>query len=215
MLVVDDDPYARDGLASMLAASPRIEVIAQAAGGAEAVELARLHRPDVVLMDVRMPGMSGAEATAEILAQVQTTVVAITAYDSSDALFNMLDAGALHFLFKDDPREELVRGVLAQEGERVLSARANKYLIDRLATLGAGVPQRVAAARFAALSEREREVAILAAAGKSNREIAGLLFISESTMKPHLEQARIKMGANSRTMLGIMVDRAGFGPTEA
>jgi DNA-binding NarL/FixJ family response regulator len=197
----------------MLASSPRIEVIGQAASGAEAVELARRHHPDVVLMDVRMPGMSGAEATAAILAQIDTAVVAITAYDSSDALFNMLDAGALHFLFKDDPREELVKGVLAHEGERVLSARASAYVLDRLAQVGAGLPQREAAERFTSLTERERDVAILAAAGKSNKEIAELLFISESTMKPHLEQARIKMGANSRTMLGIMVDRAGFGPS--
>lgn len=214
VFIVDDDALVRQGLRGILDAADDIEVIGEASGGAEAVELARRHRPDVVLMDVRMPGMPGDEATRLLHEVVSTSaVIAITSFDSADYVFRMLEAGAVGFLLKDaDPADfgKAVRAVMSGEG--FVSPRSTAHLLSRFAGGGDHAARRDAQARFARLSPRERDVAVLVAEGASNPEIAEALHLSIATVKTHLEQARITLGARNRALVCVAVERAGFGP---
>lgn len=215
MLIVDDDGMARAGLRGILETAHDIEVVAEAADGPTAVELARAHRPGIVLMDVRMPGMSGAEATTAVLAQIDTRVVAITSFDTEDYVFRMIEAGASGFLLKDTPPLDIIQAVrTVAEGDSVISPRSTAHLVRRFAAGSGGAAKREAAERFSTLSAREREIAVLVAGGASNNEIAEALHLSVATVKTHLEQARIKLGARNRALVCVLVERAGFGPVE-
>jgi DNA-binding NarL/FixJ family response regulator len=213
VLIADDDAMSRRFMAEILTSQPDLEVVAQAADGAAAVEAARLHHPDVVLMDVQMPRLAGPEATEALLGQVDASVVAITSYASDDVVDRMLVAGAMGFLLKDQPPQELIDGVrTVARGDGFVSPAATARLIRRYVTGRDGQPRREAADRFASLTERERDIAVLVAAGASNQEIGDRLHLSVATVKTHLEQARLKLGAANRALVCVMVERAGFGP---
>ncbi|AGZ45097.1 response regulator [Actinoplanes friuliensis] len=189
LLIVDDHPVVRNGLSSMFAAAPGFEVLGEAADGAEAVELAERLRPDVVLMDLRMPGMDGLTAITELARRgVTARVLVLTTYDTDAHVLPAIEAGATGYLLKDAPREELLRGArAAARGESVLSPSVAAWLMNRVRT---PAPQL--------LSRREMEVLELVAAGNTNREAAGRLFITEATVKSHLLSIYAKLGVRDR-----------------
>lgn len=166
-----------------------------------------------MLVDVNMRAMHGPEATAAILGQVQTNVIAITAYASDDSVDRMIGAGAMGFLLKDASPHELIEGVrTVARGDGFVSPQATTYLIrEHVKSLG-GHGRREAVERFTRLSDRERAVAMLIAEGESNPTIAERLHLSQATVKTHLEQVNLKLGAPNRTLVAVMVERAGFGP---
>ncbi|MFI6390878.1 response regulator [Nonomuraea sp. NPDC050540] len=189
LLIADDHPVVRDGLSSMFASAPGFEVLGAAADGAAAVRLAQELRPDVILMDLRMPGMDGLSAIVE-LARLGVTahVLVLTTYDSDTDVLPAIEAGATGYLLKDSPREELLRGAqAAARGESVLSPTVAARLMNRMR---APAPQL--------LSPRELEVLELVAAGNTNREAAARLFITEATVKSHLLNVYTKLGVNDR-----------------
>jgi len=189
LLIADDHPVVRDGLSSMFAAAPGFEVLGEAADGAEAVRLAEQLRPDVILMDLRMPGMDGLTAITELARRgVTARVLVLTTYDTDAHVLPAIDAGATGYLLKDAPREELLRGArAAANGESVLSPSVAAWLMNRVRT---PAPQL--------LSRREMEVLELVAAGNTNREAAGRLFITEATVKSHLLSIYAKLGVRDR-----------------
>jgi len=190
VLIADDHPVVREGLRGMLATERGLAVIAEAGSGQEAVAMARQHRPDVVLMDLRMPGGDGVEATAGILAAVpQTRVVVLTTYESDADIVRAVEAGATGYLLKDTPRADLVSAIrAAARGETVLGPTVAGRLVSRL--------RRPAAEP---LSGRETEVLTLVARGQTNAEIGRALYISEATVKTHLLRAFAKLGVSART----------------
>lgn len=189
LLIVDDHPVVRDGLSGMFAPDPDFEVLGEAADGAEAVRLAQALGPDVILMDLRMPGMDGLAAITELARRgVAARVLVLTTYDTDSHVLPAIEAGATGYLLKDAPRAELLRAVrAAAHGEAVLSPSVAARLMSRLRTPGAGP-----------LSQRELEVLQLVAAGTTNREAAVKLFITEATVKSHLLNIYSKLGVNDR-----------------
>jgi DNA-binding NarL/FixJ family response regulator len=190
VLIVDDHPVVREGLRGMLAAEPAIQVVAEAASGAEAVVMAKRHRPDVVLMDLRMPGGDGVQATAGIIAAVPgTRVVVLTTYETDADIVRAVEAGATGYLLKDTPRQDLVAAICAAaRGETVLGPAVAGRLVSHL--------RRPA---VEPLSGRETEVLTLVARGETNADIGRALFISEATVKTHLLRAFAKLGVSDRT----------------
>jgi DNA-binding NarL/FixJ family response regulator len=189
LLIADDHPVVRDGLSSMFARDPEFEVLGEAADGAEAVQLARDLRPDVILMDLRMPGVDGLTAITELARQgIPTRVLVLTTYDTDSHVLPAIEAGATGYLLKDAPRAELLRAVrAAAHGEAVLSPSVAARLMSRLRSPGAGP-----------LSQRELEVLELVASGATNREAAARLFITEATVKTHLLNIYAKLGVGDR-----------------
>lgn len=196
ILVVDDHPVVREGIAAMLARQPDLAVAGEAGDGLEAVEKAVALRPDVVLMDLQMPRLDGVEAIRRIRAQLpKTQVIILTTYDTDELVFQGIQAGARGFLLKDAPREELFRAVAAvHRGESLLQPSVAAKLIDRVNQLRAAPPP--AEDR---LSDREMDVLRLMAKGRPNKEIAQALFISESTVKTHVASIFQKLGVRDRT----------------
>ncbi len=190
LLIADDHPVVRVGLRGMLAEQPDLEVIAEAQTGEEAVELADRHLPRVVLMDLRMPEMDGVEATARITARhPEVRVLILTTYESDSDILRALETGATGYLLKDAPREELFAAIRnAAQGKPPLAPAVAARLIERLRT----PPEEV-------LSAREIEVLELVAQGKSNPDIAGELWISETTVKSHMIHIFEKLGVADRT----------------
>ena len=190
VLIADDHPVVREGLRGMLAAEPGIVVVGEAGSGDEAVTMARIHRPDVVLMDLRMPGGDGVDATAGILATVpRTRVVVLTTYETDADIVRAVEAGATGYLLKDTPRPDLVSAVrAAARGETVLGPTVAGRLVSHL--------RRPAAEP---LSARETEVLRLVARGQTNADIGRALYISEATVKTHLLRAFAKLGVSDRT----------------
>jgi DNA-binding NarL/FixJ family response regulator len=189
LLVVDDHPVVRDGLSSMFAREPGFEVLAEAADGAAAVRLAAELRPDVILMDLRMPGMDGVTAITELARRgISARVLVLTTYDTDSHVLPAIEAGATGYLLKDAPRDELLRAVrAAAQGESVLSPAVAARLMSRVRSPGAGP-----------LSQRELEVLELVASGNTNREAAARLFITEATVKTHLLNIYAKLGVSDR-----------------
>lgn len=189
ILIVDDHPIVRAGLVGLVDAADDLDVVGTAATGLEAVDLARALAPDVVLMDLRMPGLDGDEATARILAAVPATkVVILTTYESDDAILRAIGAGASGYLLKAAPEAELLAGIRAvAAGEVALAPSVSRVLVRRAAR-----PAPV-------LSPREIDVLRLVAEGLSNREIGARLHLGEATVKTHLLTAFPKLGAKSRT----------------
>ena len=191
LLIVDDHPVVRDGLRGMFAGDPSFEVIGEASGGEEAVALAEALRPDVVLMDLRMPGVDGPAAIRR-LGELgnPARVLVLTTYDSDADVVPALEAGATGYLLKDTPREELCRAVsAAHRGESVLAPSVTTRLVGQL---------RNPAQAQDALSDRELEVLSLIAQGETNRGAAARLFISEATVKTHLLHIYAKLDVNDR-----------------
>jgi DNA-binding NarL/FixJ family response regulator len=192
LLVVDDHPVVRDGLTGMFAREPGFEVVGEASDGAQAVRLAKALRPDVILMDLRMPGTDGLTAITELARQgIGARVLVLTTYDTDADVVPAIEAGATGYLLKDAPPAELVRGVrAAARGEAVLAPSVAARLITRV--------RSPAAEPTAVLSRREVEVLELVAAGTTNREAAAKLFISEATVKSHLMNIYDKLGVGDR-----------------
>jgi DNA-binding NarL/FixJ family response regulator len=188
-LVVDDHPVVRDGLRGMFTGDPRFEVLGEAANGAEAVTLAEALRPDVVLMDLRMPAVDGVTAITRLRERgVSARVLVLTTYDTDSDVLPAIEAGATGYLLKDAPRDELFRAVhAAARGEAVLSPSVATRLMGQ-----------VRAPAKETLSQRELEVLTLIARGSTNREAAVHLFISEATVKTHLLHIYGKLGVKDR-----------------
>ncbi len=191
VIVADDHPIVRSGIVGLIDLDPGVEVVAQAADGADAVSLAARLRPDVVLMDLRMPGTSGIEATARITAETPSVrVLVLTTYESDDDILGAIEAGASGYLLKAAPHEEIVAGIRSvAEGHTVLAPTIAATLVTRMRDQPAR-PQ---------LSPRELDVLRRVAAGRSNPEIAADLFIGESTVKTHLIHVFEKLEVSDRT----------------
>jgi DNA-binding NarL/FixJ family response regulator len=207
VLVVDDQPLLRTGFTMILAAEPDLEVVGEAADGAEAVELAATLRPDVVLMDVRMPEMDGIEATRLIVeASPDVRVVVLTTFDLDDYVYASLRAGASAFLLKDAKEAQLVAAIrLVVEGGSIFAPTVTQRLIDRFAdepAPGATVP--------ASLTPREREVWQLVAHGLSNAEIAEQLVVTEHTVKTHVASLLQKLRVPGRVQAVILAYESGL-----
>ena len=201
LLIVDDHPVVRDGLAGMFAANKDFIVVGQAGNGVEALRLAGMRSPDVVLMDLRMPEMGGVEAIKRLRAiDPSIHVLVLTTYDTDTDVVAAIEAGATGYLLKDAPREDLIRAVrAASRGESVLSP------------VGAG--RRVGRVRRSSpttLSARELEIIQLVAGGANNREAAAKLFVSEATVKTHLLHIFEKLGVNDRAAAVSEAHRRGL-----
>ncbi|MFD7124085.1 MULTISPECIES: response regulator transcription factor [Streptomyces] len=193
LVVVDDHPVVRDGLRGMFAAAPGFEVLGEASNGVDALTAVERLDPDVVLMDLRMPGGGGVAAIAELHRRgARSKVLVLTTYDTDSDTLPAIEAGATGYLLKDAPREELFAAVrAAADGRGVLSPAVASRLMTRVRTPAADPAET-------ALSAREREVLVLVARGTTNREIAAELFISEATVKTHLTHVFAKLGAKDR-----------------
>ncbi|MBI4333898.1 MAG: response regulator transcription factor [Chloroflexi bacterium] len=209
VMVVDDHPVVRDGIRAMLAGQPGIEVVGSAGSGEEAIEKAGELKPDVILMDIRIPGMSGIEATRRIKEQFpQVAVIVLTMYDSETYVVEALRAGAAGYLVKDSSRELLCSAI-----EAVVSggAMVQAGLLRR--AISAGPPKGVetkSGALAERLTPREMEVLRLVAQGKDNREICQHLFLAEVTVKKHVQSIMAKLGVSDRTNAALAAIRMGL-----
>ena len=209
LLVVDDHPVVRSGIVGMLCGEEDLDVAGQAADGAAAVELAVELAPDVVLMDLRMPGLDGVEATRRILAApAPPRVVVLTTYDTDGDILRAVEAGAIGYLLKDSPREDILAAVrAAAAGRSALSPTVTTRLVGAARASGrggasgrgAGTGRDPGAEAPVTLSPREREVLAAVSRGRSNSQIGTELFIAEATVKTHLLRAFHKLGVDSRT----------------
>jgi DNA-binding NarL/FixJ family response regulator len=192
VLVADDHPIVRGGIVGLLGAADDIEVVGEAADGTAAVRLAAQLRPDLVLMDLRMPHLDGAAATAQILAENPATrVLILTTYESDDQILGAIAAGASGYLLKAAPQAEIIEGVRSvYGGQTVLAPVIAARLVQRVRADAAPTPR---------LSARELQVLRLVAAGESNPQIARSLFIGEATVKTHLLHVFEKLGVSDRT----------------
>ena len=211
VLIVDDQALVRGGLRALIDSTDDLVTVAEAGDGAAAVELTRRHQPDIVLMDIRMPGMDGLEATRRITtdaALASTRIVVLTTYETDETVFEALRAGASGFLLKDVRPGELLDAVrLVAAGEALLSPGATRRLIEafmRIPPVGA-----TGSAAVEALTDRERDVLGLVAAGLSNSEIAAQLVVSGATVKTHMSHLLRKLGARDRAQLVVIAYRAG------
>jgi DNA-binding NarL/FixJ family response regulator len=210
VLLVDDEELVRAGLRMILESSGDIEIVGEAADGARAVEEVRLHRPDVVLMDIRMPTMDGLAATSRITALPGAPkVIVLTTFELDEYVHTALENGAVGFLLKDTPPRDLQQAVrTVADGNAMLAPTVTKRLIERFAASGG----RAVAAhqRLAALTERERSVVVAVAQGLSNAEIGQRLFMSEATVKAHVSRSLAKLGMSNRVQVAILAHDAGL-----
>jgi DNA-binding NarL/FixJ family response regulator len=214
VLLADDQALVRAGFRALLNAEPDIRVVAEAADGLEAVKQAQLTHPDVVLMDIRMPGVDGLEATRRIAADpglAETKVVILTTFELDEYVFEALRTGASGFLVKDTEPVELLRGVRAvAAGDALLSPSVTRRVIGEFAGQAAVNRQVTPPAQLDLLTDREREVLVLVAEGLSNDEIAARLVISPATAKTHVSRTMIKLGARDRAQLVVYAYEAGL-----
>ena len=210
LLLVDDDPLVRAGLAMLLGGDSGIEVVAQAGDGAEVPAAVDAHHPDVVLMDLRMPGVDGIRATARLRSRANPPeVVVLTTFDSDDNVLRALRAGASGFLVKDAPPEQIVAAVrAAAAGEPILSPGVLRRLMDAAIEV-AGSAQRARTA-LDMLSPREHDVALAVGRGQSNAEIAASLLMSMATVKAHISRILAKLELNNRTQVALLIRDAGI-----
>ncbi|MFD4585033.1 response regulator [Streptomyces sp. NPDC058434] len=212
LLIVDDDPLVRAGLTFMLGGAEDIEIVGEGADGAEAAELAERLRPDVVLMDVRMPRMDGLAATERLRARPDAPeVVVLTTFHADEQVLRALRAGAAGFVLKDTAPAEIVDAVRrVAGGEPVLSPAVTRRLMTQVVEAAPDERRSRARARLDALAERELEVAVAVGRGHSNAEIAAVLYMSVPTVKTHVSRALAKLGLNNRVQIALLVHDAGL-----
>ena len=213
LIIVDDQPVIRRGLSMMLGSEPGIEVVAQAADGAEAIALAIQHRPDVVVMDLQMPRVGGVVATREITAALpQTRIVVLTTFDDDELVFEAIRAGAQAYLLKDSSEAEVLATVRSvHQGESRLSPGIARKLVDQFrivtATAADPLPPEVSRQQHDALeeqlSEREARILDLLAKGLSNKQIAATVFLAEGTVKNYVSRIMAKWHARNRLELAM------------
>jgi DNA-binding NarL/FixJ family response regulator len=201
VVIVDDHAVLRAGLEQLLAGQPDLEVVGTAASGGEAVQVVRDLRPDVVLMDLQMPGVDGVSATREIVAERLADVLVLTSYSDAERIVGALDAGAMGYLLKDADPDEVLTGIRSvARGESPINPRAARELLGARRTTPA-----------AELTPREREVLVLVRQGLANKQIARRLGISERTVKAHLTSAFQRIGVVDRTHAALWAERNGLG----
>lgn len=211
VMIADDQMMVRQGFTVLLNAQPDIEVVGQAVDGAEAVAKVAELAPDVVLMDIRMPGMGGIEATSLITGAPGATVkvLVLTTFDLDEYVYEALRAGASGFLLKDASADQLAEAVrVIAAGEALLAPNITKRLITEFSRLGA--PRAPSKARIDELTERETEVLSLVAQGMSNAEIAGHLVLAEQTVKTHVGRILVKLGLRDRTQAAVFAYETGL-----
>jgi len=210
VLLVDDDDLMRAGLRAVLSSDDTIEVVGEAADGRGAVAEARAHRPDVVLMDVRMPDLDGISATREVVAvSPEIRVAILTTFEQDDYVFGALDAGASGFLLKRTKPEELIAAIhTLAAGDSLLSPAVTRRVIERMTERPVADPS--ARTRLDELTPREREVLVLIARGLSNGEIASAFVIEESTVKTHVKRILMKLRLRDRVQAVIFAYESGL-----
>jgi two-component system NarL family response regulator len=198
ILIADDHPVVRQGLAATVGRQPGMTVVAEASNGREVVDLFRLYRPDVTLMDLRMPQMDGVEAIAVIREECRTArIIVLTTYDSDEDIYRGLHAGAMAYLLKDAPLSELLEAIRAvHAGQKRIPAAVAAKLAERMIS-----PE---------LTAREMQVLRLVVAGQSNKEIGTTLNISEGTVRAHINNILSKMGASDRTQAATLAIKRGL-----
>ncbi|WP_166974505.1 response regulator [Brevibacterium atlanticum] len=203
VIIADDESLMRSGLKLLLGAANDIEVIAEAADGSEAIDLARELSPDLVLMDIRMPVVDGLEAAQTLLSDPDhPQVLMLTAFGTDDFIHRALQSGAAGYILKDTPPEDLINAVrAAADGTRTLSTSALETLLSSRPTTSAPVPDPLVS-----LSDREREIAEAVAQGMTNAQVARALFVSTATVKTHLARIFDKLEVSSRVQLALLVN---------
>jgi DNA-binding NarL/FixJ family response regulator len=211
VVVVDDQELVRAGFKALLDADPGIDVVAEAGDGRTAVDLARRHRLDVMLMDIRMPVTNGIEATRQIRAlAAPPEVLILTTFDTDENAFDALEAGAAGFLVKDTPPTQLLEAIrAAAAGGSVISPATTRRLVDHLVAARIA-RERPVPRRLDVLTERERDVLTLVARGCSNREISARLRIAELTTKTHVSRVLAKLGVESRVQAAALAYETGL-----
>ncbi len=212
VLLVDDEALVRAGLRMILETADDLTVVGDAGDGRAALAAVDRHRPDVVLMDIRMPGLDGLAATAALRGRPHPPkVVVLTTFDTDDDVFRALDAGAVGFLLKDTPPQELLRAVrVAASGDGMLSPGVTRRVIDRFTAEDRTSRRRAALDRLDGLTDREREVLVEIGRGHANADIARHLHMSEATVKTHVTHLFEKLAATNRVQLAIAAFRAGL-----
>jgi len=211
VLVVDDDALVRAGLSMLLAGAEDITIVGEATDGSEVAQAVAEHEPDVVLMDIRMPGMDGLAATELLRAHEDAPeVIVLTTFEADDYVLRALRAGASGFLLKDTPPADIVRAVRAvAAGEPMLSPTVTRRLIGHVTESEGGERRRHAREQLDRLTEREREVAIAIGLGKSNAEISRELYMSVATVKAHVSRVLEKLELNNRVQIALLAHDAG------
>ncbi|GII42822.1 DNA-binding response regulator [Planotetraspora phitsanulokensis] len=212
VVLADDQVMIRSGLRALLTAEPGLEVVAEAGDGQQALAAARAHRPDVIVMDIRMPVLDGLAATRAIAADPELSdvrVLVLTTFDEDALVFEAIRAGAAGFLLKDAEPAELLRGIrVTAAGDALLSPQAARRLVTAFAA--APTPAGPVARALELLTSREREVVALVARGLSNEEIADRLVISPATSRTHVSRAMIKLAARDRAQLVVFAYESGL-----
>ncbi|WP_326575045.1 response regulator transcription factor [Streptomyces sp. NBC_00481] len=212
LLLVDDDPLVRAGLSFMLGGADDIEIVGEGADGDEVDALVDRTRPDVVLMDIRMPTVDGLSATERLRARADAPqVVVLTTFHADDQVLRALRVGAAGFVLKDTPPAEIVEAVRrVAAGDPVFSPAVTRRLMAHAAGSAPDTRRATARSRVAALNDREREVAVAVGRGASNAEIAGELFLSVATVKTHVSRILAKLDLNNRVQIALLTYDAGL-----